>query len=61
VWVVRPGDSFWRIAAVQVPSGRDPVRYWVDLVRANPLTIRSGDPDLIHPGETVTLPTGDGA
>jgi nucleoid-associated protein YgaU len=55
VWVVRPGDSFWRIAAVQVPDGRDPVRYWVDLVRANRMTIRSGDPDLIHPGETVTL------
>jgi hypothetical protein len=61
VWVVRPGDSFWRIAALQVPAGRDPVRYWVDLVRANRLTIRSGDPDLIHPGETVTLPPGDGA
>ena len=62
-YVVRPGDSLWRIAARQVRSadGAHPdlaevTRYWRRLVAANRGHLASGDPDLIHPGEQVVLP-----
>lgn len=63
--VVR-GDSLWSIAARvlaearHVPVGRlapaEVAGYWVAVVEANRATLRSGDPDLIHPGETIRLP-----
>ena len=57
--VVAPGDHFWkisqrRLATVdpQAPVGP----YWRRVVEANRDNIRSGDPDLIYPGEVVELP-----
>jgi hypothetical protein len=31
-------------------------RYWLRVVEANRPNLRSGDPDLIYPGEIVILP-----
>ncbi len=66
-YVVRAGDSLWRIAERQVatPKGRSPDdlgvaevhAYWVHLVETNRHRLRSGDPDLIHPGEVLILGT----
>lgn len=63
--VVR-GDSLWSIAAAHLASstGREvgaiPVAelalYWVRVCDANRANLRSGDLDLIYPGEVVTLP-----
>ncbi|MDX1659872.1 MAG: LysM peptidoglycan-binding domain-containing protein [Nitriliruptorales bacterium] len=56
--VVQPGEHLWAIAAHAV-RGAPPEeigRYWRRLVRANGDRIRSGDPDLIYPGEVVHLP-----
>jgi len=57
------GDNFWKIARQEVENslGRDAnnaevASYWVKLIDANRSVIRSGDPNLIFPGEVFTLP-----
>lgn len=63
--VVR-GDCLWHVAAetVAAAAGLDPAAvadhevapYWLRLVEANRGRLRSGDPDLIYPGERLLLP-----
>jgi nucleoid-associated protein YgaU len=57
-YVVQPGDNLWRIAARTMSTSSDGelVRYWQALVSLNRPHLRSGDPNLIYPGEVVTLP-----
>lgn len=62
-WVVRSGEHFWSIATSHVgdtlghpPTAPQVVEYWKSLVDANLGVIRSGNPDLIHPGEVLELP-----
>jgi hypothetical protein len=61
-YLVQPGDNLWSIAAADLRE-RDPAaepaeiaRYWRRVVAHNAASIRSGDPDLIFPGETIVLP-----
>lgn len=63
---VAPGDHFWalaerRLAAVwgRCPTDAETAPYWVRVVAENRGRIRSGDPDLIFPGEVVVLPAID--
>lgn len=63
VVVVAPGDHFWGLASAHLaailrrpPSDAEIVPYWLEVVDANRRHIRSGDPDLIYPGEEVVLP-----
>jgi hypothetical protein len=60
---VRSGDNFWRLAEARMREvvGRDPTDsevapYWREVVEANLGRIRSGNPDLIFPGEVVVMP-----
>ena len=56
--VVQPGEHLWAIAA-RAARGAPPdgvARYWRRLVMANHDRIRSGNPDLIYPGEVIQLP-----
>lgn len=62
--VVQPGDHLWKISQSHLDAilGRpaEPVEvdpYWRSVIEANRDLIRSGDPDLIYPGEVITLPT----
>jgi nucleoid-associated protein YgaU len=63
-YVVSPGDSFWRIAAVRVeahlgrvPSPGEISGYWRDLIAANEDRLAvPGNPDLIFPGDELVLP-----
>jgi hypothetical protein len=57
-YMVRPGDNLWRIAAAHLDTTDDDVIvcYWRRVVAANRATLRSGDPNLIFPGELVDLP-----
>ncbi len=62
-YTVVSGDNFWKIARQQVrdakgeePSNAEIANYWVRLIDANRDNIRSGDPDLIFPGEVFVLP-----
>jgi len=61
-YTVQPGDSLWQIADRQVREFGDETTtvavtaYWREVVSANRDTLRSGDPNLIFPGEIVTLP-----
>jgi hypothetical protein len=66
VHVVAPGESLWVIAADRVgaatnrPAAAVPpgevAPYWRKLCDANRTTVRSGDLDLIFPGEVLELP-----
>lgn len=65
-YVIQPGDNLWEIAERHLAkiTGRHETdlasaevwRYWVRLVDHNRGRLRSGDPDLIYPGEHLTLP-----
>jgi nucleoid-associated protein YgaU len=57
------GDHLWAIAGRrltevrgQAPDEGEHAGYWVRLVDANRGRLRSGDPDLIFPGEVIELP-----
>ena len=59
---VQRGDNLWTIAAnhladsgITRSNGRI-APYWKELIQENRSGLRSGNPDLIFPGETVTLP-----
>ncbi len=61
--VVEKGDHLWSISAdhLQASTGEEPsaaeiTPVWVEVIEANRARLRSGDPDLIYPGETVVLP-----
>ena len=57
VHVVIAGESLWSIARDRV--GVDPTalhEYWRALCDTNRAALRSGDVNLVHPGETVDLP-----
>jgi nucleoid-associated protein YgaU len=60
---VRPGDSMWQLAEKRMRQWRgdaltdaDVAPYWLAVIAANHDRIRSGDPDLIFPGEVLILP-----
>ena len=62
-WQVRPGDHLWKIAGEHLeivmnrpPTETEHARYWAVLVEGARPIIRSGDPDLIYPGEHIPLP-----
>jgi hypothetical protein len=65
--VVR-GDNLWTIARDHLsrvrggpgtPPNHEVAAYWVEVVKTNRDHLRSGDEDLIYPGERITLPRVD--
>jgi nucleoid-associated protein YgaU len=61
--VVMPGDNMWLLAERRLRGvlGREAgdhevAPYWLAVIGANRDRIRSGDPDLIFPGEVLVLP-----
>jgi nucleoid-associated protein YgaU len=61
--VVKPGDHLWKISESHLevildrpaqPGEIDP--YWRVVIESNRDRLISGDPDLIYPGEVITLP-----
>lgn len=61
--VVVPGDNLWRIADAHLtattgrpPTATEVLPYWRRVIDANRGRLRSGDPNLIFPGEVVVLP-----
>lgn len=61
---VRHGDHMWSMSEdhLRRVTGRtsfddhEIARYWVRVIDENRTSIRSGDPDLIYPGEVLVLP-----
>ncbi len=56
---VEAGDHLWRISArhlVDAKSATPIAPYWRKVIDLNLSALRSGDPDLIYPGEIVVLP-----
>lgn len=67
-YVVMAGDNLWVIAERRVTAVLDSdtssaavAGYWRRLIAENRQTLRSGDPNLIYPGEIVTLPPVEAA
>jgi nucleoid-associated protein YgaU len=61
--IVEKGDHMWKISereladALRREPGNDEIHpYWVETIAINRDTIRSGNPDLIYPGEELMLP-----
>ncbi len=54
--VVAPGDNLWRIADRRLDGDGPVAPYWRRVVEENRDRIRSGNPDLIYPGEVIRLP-----
>jgi nucleoid-associated protein YgaU len=56
--VVAAGDNLWLIAGRAVGSDRPSAiaPYWRALIAANLASLRSGNPNLIFPGERIVLP-----
>jgi nucleoid-associated protein YgaU len=57
--VVERGDHLWKISArhlEEVDPGSRIAPYWRAVVDLNRPRLRSGDPDLIYPGELIELP-----
>jgi hypothetical protein len=62
-YAVRAGDNLWRISRAELivrgnaaPDDSTIARYWQAVIAANRATLRSGNPNLIFPGELVALP-----
>jgi hypothetical protein len=63
-WLVRPGDNLWSIAEATLtkawghpPGLRDLAPYWWQVVQVNrPNLPEPADPNLLLPGDRVTLP-----
>jgi nucleoid-associated protein YgaU len=63
---VERGDHLWKISERRLGgvTGRKPedteiTPYWRQVIEVNREGLLSGDPDLIYPGEMVTLPPSD--
>ncbi|HEX5695767.1 MAG TPA: hypothetical protein VFZ15_05240 [Acidimicrobiia bacterium] len=63
--VVEPGDHLWKISQSRVEQtlsrAAEPdevAGLWREVIDANRQRLRSGDPDLIYPGETILIPAG---
>lgn len=52
------GEHLWAIAAAQLAdaSAADIAPYWRRVVEINRSRLRSGDPNLVYPGEVIELP-----
>lgn len=60
---VQPGDHLWRISAKFLSDrlGREPpgdvvAPLWREVIATNIAGLRSGNPDLIYPGELISIP-----
>lgn len=65
-YTVERGDNLWSIAASHLRGldGSTPTMtavdsYWRAVIAANRDTLRSGDPNLIYPGEIISLPASE--
>ena len=65
--IVAKGDHLWKISGHHLHRvlGRQATNveispYWRRLIETNRTNLISGDPDLIYPGEVVTLPAVGG-
>ncbi len=61
--VVERGDHLWKISARYLgeqyqrkATNEEITPFWREVIEVNLESLRSGDPDLIYPGEVVRLP-----
>jgi nucleoid-associated protein YgaU len=61
--VVARGDHLWKISERHIDAtspGLGVAPYWLEVIDLNRPGLRSGDPDLIYPGEVIVLPEVSG-
>lgn len=61
--IVERGDNLWKISAERLksllqrePRDEEVSPYWLSVIAENRDSIKSGDPDLIYPGEAISMP-----
>ena len=63
--VVVVGDHLWKISSRHLKTATvetsDVATYWRAVIDLNLDDLRSGNPDLIYPGEVISLPPGSSA
>jgi len=64
--IVNRGDHLWKISQRHLeqvlarPTGASEIDpFWRSVIEANQPRLRSGDADLIYPGETIVIPPHD--
>jgi hypothetical protein len=64
--IVQKGDNLWSISRRHLasvkgshPSNDEIAPYWRQVIAVNRPSIISGNPDLIYPGEVLTMPASD--
>lgn len=62
-WTVEPGDSFWSIAEEvladrlgRAPTDVEIIPFWRSVIDANRDRLRTGDADLVYPGQVFVVP-----
>jgi nucleoid-associated protein YgaU len=65
--IVVSGDHIWKISKASLggklhrePRNEEVHPYWLETIEINLDSLRSGDPDLIYPGEELVLPATSG-
>jgi len=61
--VVEAGDNLWKISAQhlsEIQSEAPLGPYWRQVIADNTSDLKSGDPNLIYPGEMISLPPPSG-
>lgn len=65
--VVVSGDHIWKISKESLggeldrePRNEEVHPYWLETIEINLDSLRSGDPNLIYPGEELVLPSASG-
>lgn len=58
-YVVRKGDNFWSIAKARTQTDQDLIVLWKKIIDNNYSILRSGNPNLIYPGEEIVIPKSD--
>lgn len=61
--IVAKGDHLWKISKrhletrmQRLPANSEINPYWREVIEQNLDNLRSGDPDLIYPGEVIEMP-----
>ena len=54
-YVVQKGDNLWSIAKARTQTDQDLIALWKKIINSNSSTLRSGNPNLIYPGEEIVV------
>lgn len=54
-YVIQPGDNFWKIAIENSNATESSIEFWRKIIKDNVSLIKSKNPNLIYPGEVISI------